>query len=50
MMALAPRLMLENGVTGGFRTLVNTGPDGARKYRTSTCTSWAVPVLGEGLT
>ncbi len=31
MMALAPRLMLENGVTGGFRTLVNTGPDGRQE-------------------
>ena len=30
-MALAPRLMRENGVTNGFRTLVNTGPDGRQE-------------------
>ena len=28
MTRLGPRLMQELGVTGGFRTLVNTGPDG----------------------
>ena len=28
LMALAPRLMSQLGVTNGFRTLVNTGPDG----------------------
>ena len=27
MMGLAPRLMQELGVSGGFRTVVNTGPD-----------------------
>ena len=30
-MALAPRLMREHGVTNGFRTLVNTGPDGRQE-------------------
>ena len=31
MMALAPRLMRERGVTNGFRTLVNTGVDGLQE-------------------
>ena len=31
MMALAPRLMRELGVTNGFRTLVNTGVDGRQE-------------------
>ena len=31
MMALAPRLMREQGVTNGFRTLVNTGEDGRQE-------------------
>ena len=31
MLALAPRLMLELGVTQGFRMLVNTGPDGRQE-------------------
>ena len=31
MFALAPKLMRENGVTNGFRTLVNTGPDGRQE-------------------
>jgi histidine triad (HIT) family protein len=31
MLALAPRLMRELGVTNGFRTLVNTGPDGLQE-------------------
>jgi len=31
MMALAPRLMLELGVTNGFRALVNTGHDGRQE-------------------
>jgi histidine triad (HIT) family protein len=30
-MALAPRLMRENGVGNGFRTLVNTGADGRQE-------------------
>jgi histidine triad (HIT) family protein len=30
-MALAPRLMRELGVTNGFRTLVNTGVDGRQE-------------------
>lgn len=30
MMALAPRLMKQLGVTNGFRTGVNTGPDGGQ--------------------
>ncbi len=31
MLALAPRLMKELGVTGGFRTVVNTGADGGQE-------------------
>ena len=31
MLALAPRLMRELGVTNGFRTLVNTGVDGLQE-------------------
>ena len=31
MLALAPRLMKDNGVTNGFRTVVNTGPDGGQE-------------------
>ena len=31
MLALAPKLMRENGVTNGFRTLVNTGADGRQE-------------------
>lgn len=31
MLALAPRLMERLGVTAGFRTLVNTGPDGLQE-------------------
>ena len=31
MLALAPRLMHELGVTNGFRTLLNTGPDGGQE-------------------
>lgn len=30
-MALAPKLMREHGVTNGFRTLVNTGEDGRQE-------------------
>jgi histidine triad (HIT) family protein len=31
MMALAPRLALSQGVTNGFRIVVNTGPDGRQE-------------------
>jgi histidine triad (HIT) family protein len=31
MLALAPRLMRELGVTNGFRTLINTGPGGGQE-------------------
>ena len=31
MMALAPQLMRELGVTDGFRTIVNTGPNGGQE-------------------
>ena len=31
MMVLAPRLMRELGVANGFRTVVNTGPDGGQE-------------------
>jgi histidine triad (HIT) family protein len=33
MMAMAPRLMREHGVTNGFRTLVNTGADGLQEVQ-----------------
>lgn len=31
MLALAPRLMKQLGVSNGFRTVVNTGPDGGQE-------------------
>jgi histidine triad (HIT) family protein len=31
MLSMAPKLMREHGVTNGFRTLVNTGPDGRQE-------------------
>ena len=31
MALLAPRLMQEQGVTNGFRTVINTGPDGGQE-------------------
>jgi histidine triad (HIT) family protein len=31
MLALAPKLMRELGVANGFRTLINTGPDGGQE-------------------
>jgi histidine triad (HIT) family protein len=31
MLRMAPKLMLELGVTNGFRTLINTGPDGRQE-------------------
>ena len=31
MMALAPQLMQELGVTNGFRTVINTGADGGQE-------------------
>ena len=31
MMALAPKLMREQGVTGGFRQVINTGADGGQE-------------------
>jgi histidine triad (HIT) family protein len=31
MLSLAPQLMAQLGVTGGFRTLINTGPDGGQE-------------------
>jgi histidine triad (HIT) family protein len=31
MMALVPKLMIENGVTNGFRVIVNTGVDGGQE-------------------
>ncbi len=31
MLALAPRLMREAGVSGGFRTVINTGRDGGQE-------------------
>jgi len=31
MLALAPRLMSELGVVNGFRTVINTGPDGGQE-------------------
>lgn len=31
MLALAPRLMADLGVTNGYRTVINTGPDGGQE-------------------
>ncbi len=31
MLALAPKLMREQGVTNGFRVVVNNGPDGGQE-------------------
>ena len=31
MLGLAPRLMRQLGVVGGFRTVINTGPDGGQE-------------------
>ena len=31
MLALAPKLMRDLGVTNGFRTVINTGPDGGQE-------------------
>lgn len=31
MLALAPRLMKEHAVSNGFRTVINTGPDGGQE-------------------
>ena len=31
MRGLAPKLMQQLGVTGGFRTVINTGPDGGQE-------------------
>ncbi|HEX7441197.1 MAG TPA: histidine triad nucleotide-binding protein [Caldimonas sp.] len=33
MLAMAPRLMLQLGVTNGFRTLINTGADGRQEVQ-----------------
>ena len=33
MLAMAPRLMEQLGVTNGFRTLINTGPDGMQEVQ-----------------
>jgi histidine triad (HIT) family protein len=33
MLAMAPELMRKNGVTNGFRTLVNTGADGLQEVQ-----------------
>ena len=33
MMAMIPKLMLESGVTNGFRILVNTGADGGQEVQ-----------------
>ncbi len=33
MLGLAPRLMRESGVDNGFRTLINTGPDGRQEVQ-----------------
>jgi histidine triad (HIT) family protein len=31
MLGLAPKLMAQLGVSGGFRTVINTGPDGGQE-------------------
>ena len=33
MLAMAPELMRKHGVTNGFRTLINTGPDGRQEVQ-----------------
>ena len=33
MLSMAPRLMLEHGVTNGFRSLINTGEDGRQEVQ-----------------
>jgi len=33
MLALAPKLIREQGVTNGFRTLINTGADGMQEVQ-----------------
>jgi histidine triad (HIT) family protein len=33
MLAMAPKLMLQLGVTNGFRTLINTGADGLQEVQ-----------------
>jgi histidine triad (HIT) family protein len=33
MLVLAPKLMLDLGVVNGFRTLINTGPDGRQEVQ-----------------
>lgn len=33
MLAMAPKLMRQLGVTNGFRTLINTGPDGRQEVQ-----------------
>jgi histidine triad (HIT) family protein len=33
LMVLAPRLMAEAGVTGGFRQIINTGRDGGQEVQ-----------------
>jgi histidine triad (HIT) family protein len=33
MLAMAPKLMREHGVTNGFRTLINTGEDGRQEVQ-----------------
>jgi histidine triad (HIT) family protein len=33
MLRLAPKVMLDLGVTNGFRTLINTGPDGRQEVQ-----------------
>ena len=53
MMVLAPRLMRELGVSGGFRTLINTGRDGGQarlgRRRTTTSTlAISMPSGGSG--
>ena len=51
MMALAPRLMRELGVTNGFRTLVNTGADGLQEVQHLHIHVMGGPAsVGEGLT
>ena len=50
-MSLAPRLMRENGVTNGFRTLVNTGEDGRQEVPHLHVHVMGGPTaVGEGLT
>ena len=50
MLALAPQLMRELGVTNGFRTVINTGQDGGQEvYHLHRARHRRPAALAEGL-